>query len=335
MKLLLTFLISALLLGNSHTYFHSSYTMLQQMARTEGCVLDLNVFTRGGYCFSQHLDSPYAMELVRRGGYDIVFLQDRSIYQALIGSAVDDSLGISRSTLRLIDSVRRYSPDARIILEAEWAHRDGMMHMYGVYDPACSTYDSMQSAILRGESSLASAANVSSASLSAASPAAASLSSTAAPASLAPALRGSVTTSPIGAAFRLVRTDCPARYALTYKAANARPASSASPSAARDIELWEPDRNHATYAGMYLKCCVNYLVITGRHFGSGSQASHSGSQSSLSNSQSSLSNSQASHSGSHNVAAHSSSSYSPFIGELDPDTAAYLRGIAEKVVFGD
>ena len=79
MRLFLTFLASLLLLGNSHTYFHSSYTMLPQIARSEGIVLDINVFTRGGYCFSQHLDSPYAMELVRRGGYDIVFLQDRSM----------------------------------------------------------------------------------------------------------------------------------------------------------------------------------------------------------------------------------------------------------------
>jgi hypothetical protein len=101
MRLFLTFLASLLLLGNSHTYFHSSYTMLPQIARSEGIVLDINVFTRGGYCFSQHLDSPYAMELVRRGGYDIVFLQDRSMTASIplrnqsgIGSAQLQSCSI-------------------------------------------------------------------------------------------------------------------------------------------------------------------------------------------------------------------------------------------------
>ena len=257
MKLFLTILFSALLLGNSHTYFHSSYTLLPQIARAEGCVLDINVFTRGGYCFSQHLDSPYAMGLVRRGGYDIVFLQDRSMYQAFIGTAEDDSLGLSASTRRLIDSVRRYSPKARIIIEAQWAHRDGMMHMYGIYDPGCATYDSMQSSILRGESALASASGAS--------------------------------VSPIGTAFRLVRADFPSRYSLPYKGANAHGVPKAS---VKDIELWEPDCNHATYAGMYLKCCVNYLVITGKRFGR-----------------------------------------TPFNGELDSETAAYLREIAEKAVF--
>jgi len=258
MRLFLTFLASLLLLGNSHTYFHSSYTMLPQIARSEGIVLDINVFTRGGYCFSQHLDSPYAMELVRRGGYDIVFLQDRSMYQAFIGTAEDDSLGLSLSAGRLIDSIRLHSPNARIFLEAQWAHRDGMMQMYGIFNEDCTTYDSMQSSILRGESALASASGAA--------------------------------ISPIGAAFKLVRADFPARYALTYKEANPAGATKAS---VNDIELWEPDCNHATYAGMYLKCCVNYLLITGKRFGK-----------------------------------------TPFIGELDSETAAYLRNIAEKAVFG-
>ena len=33
-----------------------------------------------------------------------------------------------------------------------------------------------------------------------------------------------------------------------------------------DIQLFEPDRKHQSAAGSYLKCCINYLVITGKPF---------------------------------------------------------------------
>lgn len=75
--------------------------------------------------------------------------------------------------------------------------------------------------------------------------------------------------SPIGDGFNIVRSERP------------------------DINLFERDAKHQSAAGSYLKCCINYLVLTGK----------------------------------------------PFEGEvalcgLDPDTAAYLRSVAARLVLG-
>lgn len=52
-----------------------------------------------------------------------------------------------------------------------------------------------------------------------------------------------VATAPIGAAWRRVRSERP------------------------DIELYYSDGSHPSYAGTYLKCCVNYLTLFGAAFG--------------------------------------------------------------------
>ena len=75
--------------------------------------------------------------------------------------------------------------------------------------------------------------------------------------------------SPIGVGFNTVRAERP------------------------DINLFDPDLKHQSAAGSYLKCCINYLVLTGK----------------------------------------------PFQGEvatcgLAPETAAYLRSVAERTVLG-
>ena len=75
--------------------------------------------------------------------------------------------------------------------------------------------------------------------------------------------------SPIGVGFNTVRAERP------------------------DINLFDPDLKHQSAAGSYLKCCINYLVLTGK----------------------------------------------PFRGEvatcgLAPETAAYLRSVAERTVLG-
>ena len=56
------------------------------------------------------------------------------------------------------------------------------------------------------------------------------------------ARKADVWMSPIGIGFNTVRAERP------------------------DINLFEPDRKHQSAAGSYLKCCINYLVITGKPF---------------------------------------------------------------------
>lgn len=75
--------------------------------------------------------------------------------------------------------------------------------------------------------------------------------------------------SPIGIGFNTVRAERP------------------------DINLFEPDAKHQSAAGSYLKCCINYLVLTGKPF-KGTVATCG----------------------------------------VDPDTAAYLRQVAERTVLG-
>ena len=56
------------------------------------------------------------------------------------------------------------------------------------------------------------------------------------------ARKADVWMSPIGIGFNTVRAERP------------------------DINLFEPDAKHQSAAGSYLKCCINYLVITGKPF---------------------------------------------------------------------
>lgn len=56
------------------------------------------------------------------------------------------------------------------------------------------------------------------------------------------ARKADVWRSPIGIGFNTVRAERP------------------------DINLFEPDAKHQSAAGSYLKCCINYLVITGKPF---------------------------------------------------------------------
>ena len=75
--------------------------------------------------------------------------------------------------------------------------------------------------------------------------------------------------SPIGVGFNTVRAERP------------------------DIHLFEADDKHQSPAGSYLKCCINYLVLTGKPF-SGTVATCG----------------------------------------IDPETAAYLREVAQRTVLG-
>lgn len=56
------------------------------------------------------------------------------------------------------------------------------------------------------------------------------------------ARKADVWLSPIGIGFNTVRSERP------------------------DIDLFEPDAKHQSAAGSYLKCCINYLVLTGKPF---------------------------------------------------------------------
>ena len=58
-----------------------------------------------------------------------------------------------------------------------------------------------------------------------------------------------------------------------------------------DIEMYHTDQHHPSYAGSYLKACVNYLTLSGKKFGD-----------------------------------------NPCDCLLDPQTASYLRSVAESIV---
>lgn len=107
-------------IGNSFTYFYGAAFLLEEIARCEGLDLDLVVSVKGGQYFRQHINLPLTQEMMAKGGYEYVFLQDQSCQHARFYT--DSLQSVATETKALADEILKYSPEAKIMLEATWAY---------------------------------------------------------------------------------------------------------------------------------------------------------------------------------------------------------------------
>lgn len=112
-----------LFIGNSYTYYHTYPAIFKEIAWYEGHFADCNIFISGGYTMKAHLANPHSMEQVDKGGYDYVMLQDQSILPTLNGTA--DDAGSAEQMTKMINRVRKSSPDAKVSLEITWGRKFG------------------------------------------------------------------------------------------------------------------------------------------------------------------------------------------------------------------
>ncbi len=112
-----------LLIGNSFTYFFGEPFMLQEIAFSQGTVLQVNASLKGGQTFRQHcgLDMTMAQcELPRN--YDLAILQGQSQEPAKYAAAPDSLADVRKAFCGLCNMIRANHPDCRIYAERTWAY---------------------------------------------------------------------------------------------------------------------------------------------------------------------------------------------------------------------
>lgn len=133
-----------LFIGNSYTYYNLMPGIVRELAGCEGHDLHIEMFTIGGCTMERHLKQADCRDLIDRGGYDFIVLQDQSLHPALIGTPDDN--GIVRQMGAIIDYAKGRNPKAKALIEMTWGRRDGYTADKYAYD-FLTTYGAMQERI--------------------------------------------------------------------------------------------------------------------------------------------------------------------------------------------
>ena len=107
---------SVLFIGNSYTYYNLVPGIVRELASFEGRDLRVEMFTIGGCTMERHLEQADCRDLIERGGYDFVVLQDQSLHPALIGTP--DDKGIAGHMEAIVAHIRTHNPKVRPYVDA-------------------------------------------------------------------------------------------------------------------------------------------------------------------------------------------------------------------------
>lgn len=133
--------IRVLFIGNSYTHFNDLPGDVQKIASTQKMKLSYQACVRGGYSFKKHLQQRDEIEIIKRGGWDFVILQEHSEAPAKPTEVVALE---TYSNARTLDSlIHAYSPKAHVIFYMTWGHKDGCLTPITNY-PVIDTYVGMQ-----------------------------------------------------------------------------------------------------------------------------------------------------------------------------------------------
>lgn len=135
---------SVLFIGNSYTYYNLVPGIVRELASFEGRDLRVEMFTIGGCTMERHLEQADCRDLIERGGYDFVVLQDQSLHPALIGTP--DDQGIAGRMEAIVAHIRTHNPKVSPYIEMTWGRRDGYTDRKFDYD-FLRSYASMQERI--------------------------------------------------------------------------------------------------------------------------------------------------------------------------------------------
>ena len=115
--------------------------MVQQIAASMGDRLTWQSNTPGGCTFNQHC-SNLSMELICRGGWDIVVLQEQSQYPSFPQSQVEAE--VFPYAERLVDSIYANNPCCEPMFYMTWGRKNGDSRN-APYFPVLGTYEGMDS----------------------------------------------------------------------------------------------------------------------------------------------------------------------------------------------
>ena len=130
-----------LFIGNSYTEVNNLPQMTAAVASSMGYEMTYSSNTPGGCTFSQHCTNE-SMNFIRRGGWDIVVLQEQSQYPSFPQSQVEAE--VFPYAAQLVEAVYAASPCAEPMFYMTWGRRDGD-DRNARYFPILGTYEGMDS----------------------------------------------------------------------------------------------------------------------------------------------------------------------------------------------
>lgn len=133
--------IRVLFIGNSYTHFNDLPGDVQRIAATQKMKLAFQACFKGGYSFKKHLQQKDEIDIIKKGGWDFVILQEHSEAPAKPTSVV--AAETYRDARTLDSLIHVYTPEARVIFYMTWGHKDGCLTPISGY-PIIDTYVGMQ-----------------------------------------------------------------------------------------------------------------------------------------------------------------------------------------------
>lgn len=143
--------INVLFLGNSYTSVNDLPGTINSLLEGSDKTMTYASNTPGGCCFFEHVTNNASLNLIRRGSWDYVVLQEQSQMPS-IDYYRYNSMYPAAAQLR--DSILKYSPCAEVVFYMTWGRRDGGQQCEdygeGIYCSAdFSDFDHMQDTMTR------------------------------------------------------------------------------------------------------------------------------------------------------------------------------------------
>ncbi len=110
-----------LMLGNSFTFYGSSYLALVELAHSQGKRLDVGINVKGGQNFGQHMGLERSRAAIAEGGYEAALLQNQSLANSFYASDPEKYAYLMDDAKALAAEIRKFSPSCRLILERTWS----------------------------------------------------------------------------------------------------------------------------------------------------------------------------------------------------------------------
>lgn len=192
----------ALFLGNSYTQYNNLPALVAGLAAADGHNLIVDSYTPGGYTFQQHATDASAIAKINSQPWDFVILQEQSqrpsFPPAQVAAQVYPYAAVLDSLILANNSC------SETVFYMTWGRKNGDASNCPNYTPLC-TYDGMQARLRESYMQMG--------------------------------MDNGATVSPVGAAWKLVRTWNPS------------------------FDLYISDESHPSLHGSYLAACVHYATL--------------------------------------------------------------------------
>lgn len=138
--------MNVLFVGNSFTYYHDMPETVAALARANGTAITYSTIVAGGANLTQHVQDPLLGQALASGVYDVVVLQEQSMFGAIQD---DPSYPTMSTVIGLADLAARSG--TRVVLFQTWAYRNGSQEL-DLY-----TYEAMQRAVIENYAAISAA----------------------------------------------------------------------------------------------------------------------------------------------------------------------------------